>query len=256
MKLKSILLGLAIIVPAFLSTQAQDHVTLEISGDQYKQLEQHFNGKQRESKRRSDWAAFGRYDKANAELKASGKKVKAVFMGNSITDGWASQRPDFFNENGYVGRGISGQTSSEMLVRFRADVIELHPKVVVILAGTNDVAGNNGFITMEHTMQNIQSMCELAKANKITPILCSVTPSRGFRWRPGFDPGEDIATLNGMIKAYADKMGYTYVDYFSALADENGSMAEGLSKDDCHPTGEGYAIMEPIIKKAIRKYVK
>lgn len=256
MKLRSIILGLAIALPAFLSTQAQDQVTLEISGDQYKQLERHFNSKQTQARRRSDWAQFGRYEKANAELKASGQKVKAVFMGNSITDGWASQRPEFFSENGYVGRGISGQTSSEMLVRFRSDVIDLHPKVVIILAGTNDVAGNNGFITMEHTMQNIQSMCELAKANKITPILCSVTPSRGFRWRPDQDPGEDIAKLNGMIQAYAKKNGYTYVDYFSALADEKGSMAPGLSNDDCHPTAAGYEIMEPLAKKAIKKYVK
>lgn len=253
MKLKSILLGLAIIVPAFLTTQAQDHVTIEISGDQYKQIERHFNAKQGQAKRNSDWAQFRRYEKANAELTG---KVKAVFMGNSITDNWARMRPDFFSKNGYVGRGISGQTSSEMLVRFRADVIDLHPKVVIILAGTNDVAGNNGFITMEHTMQNIQSMCELAKANKITPILCSVTPSRGFRWVPNFDPGENIAKLNGMIKEYAKKNGFTYVDYFSALADENGRMAEGLSTDDCHPTDAGYEIMEPLAMKAIKKYVK
>ena len=254
MKLKSILLGLVVILPAFLSTQAQDHVNIEISGDQYKQLEQHFNAKQNRDKRNRDWANFRRYEKDNAEI--AGKKVKAVFMGNSITDNWAHMRPEFFSKNGYVGRGIGGQTSSEMLVRFRADVIDLHPKVVIILAGTNDVAGNNGFITMEHTMQNIQSMCELAKANKITPILCSVTPSRGFRWVPGFDPGENIAKLNGMIQEYAKKNGITYVDYFSALADENGSMAEGFSNDDCHPTDAGYEIMEPMAVKAIKKYVK
>lgn len=253
MKLKSIIFGLTIIVPTFLTMQAQDHVNIEISGDQYKQLEQHFNAKQNQRKRNSDWAQFGRYEKANAELKG---KVKAVFMGNSITDGWAYMRPDFFSKNGYVGRGIGGQTSSEMLVRFRADVIDLHPKVVIILAGTNDVAGNNGLITMEHTMQNIQSMCELAKANKIVPILCSVTPSRGFVWAPNFDPGENIAKLNSMIQEYAMKNKITYVDYFSALADENGRMAPGLSNDDCHPTVAGYEIMEPLAQKAIRKYVK
>lgn len=249
--MKKLFLGLLFLLP--LTAFAQNEVTVKISGDEYKQLEQHFNNKQNARKCSSDWAQFGRYAKANEELTG---KVKAVFMGNSITDNWARMRPEFFERNGYVGRGISGQTSSEMLVRFRADVINLHPKVVIILAGTNDVAGNNGYIEMEHTMENIISMCELAKANKITPILCSVTPSRGFRWRPDLDPGENIAKLNGMIKAYAAKKGYTYVDYFTALADERGAMASGLSNDDCHPTDAGYEIMEPLAKKAISKYVK
>lgn len=245
---------LAFICLFSINSFAQDEVTLKISGEEYKQLEKHFNNKQTDKRRKSDWAQFNRYAKANEEIK--GQKIKAVFMGNSITDNWARRRPEFFKNNGYVGRGISGQTSSEMLVRFQADVINLHPKVVVILAGTNDIAGNNGIIELEHTMENIISMCELAKLHKITPILCSVTPSIGYRWRKDLKPAESITKLNKMIKAYADKMRYTYVDYFSALADERGAMGPGLSDDDCHPTNAGYEIMEPIIKKAVSKHVK
>lgn len=254
MKLKSIILGIAFLFPAMnLVAQNDNSIWIELSHDQYEQVAHHFNSAYYDQKRASDWAKFGRYEKANAEIM---KKVKAVFMGNSITDGWASMHPDFFKDNGYIGRGISGQTSSEMLVRFRADVINLHPKVVLILAGTNDIARNNGVITLEHVMENIQSMCELAKANKIVPILCSVTPSRGYGWVAHFDPHDSIVELNKMIKAYADKNGYTYLDYFSALVGEDGGMAPGLSNDDCHPTSEGYDIMEPMAKKAIRKYVK
>ena len=147
-----------------------------------------------------DWANFGRFEQANDEV----RNPKVVLMGNSITEGWIRLRPGFFAENGYVSRAISGQTTSQMLVRFRADVVELHPRIVVICAGTNDIARNTGRISLEHILDNLQSMVELARANGIRPILCSVPPAGAFGWRPELKPAQDIVRLNGMIRAYAD----------------------------------------------------
>lgn len=192
-----------------------------------------------------DWAQFGRYAKDNSEVKSS---PKAVFMGDSITDGWDNSDASFFSENNFLCRGISGQTTSEMLVRFRQDVISHHPKYVVILAGTNDLARNNGYIAPEHIMDNIKSMCELAKANRIKPILCSLTPVTTYRWRPEIeDPTSKVIELNEMIRAYAEKEHIRYVDYHSALKDENGGFLEKYSGDSVHPNGECYKIMEEII---------
>ena len=205
------------------------------------------------NKRTRDWAKFRRYADSNAELVTNKTKVNAVFYGNSITYNWAKMRPEFFHSHGFVGRGISGQTSSEMLVRFRQDVIELHPKNVVILCGTNDIAQNNGTISLENTMGNIISMCELAKANKIRPVLCSVLPARSFRWNPFVvDAPQQIQALNEMIKAYAAKNKILYVDYYSAMVDTDGGLKKGLSKDEVHPLEAGYAIMEPIILKTLK----
>lgn len=200
-----------------------------------------------------DWAQFGRYAEANKTVKVPSK---VVFMGNSITDGWWPNDSTFFINNQYVDRGISGQTTSEMLVRFRADVINLKPKAVVILAGTNDIAQNNGYISLENAFGNIVSMVELAKANNIKPILCSVMPAYEFGWRKGLEPAGKIIKLNSMIKAYADKNKIIYVDYHSALADERGGLPEKYSKDGVHPTLEAYKIMETIVQKAITKVVK
>lgn len=200
-----------------------------------------------------DWAQFGRYAEANKTVKVPSK---VVFMGNSITDGWWPNDSTFFINNQYVDRGISGQTTSEMLVRFRADVINLKPKAVVILAGTNDIAQNNGYISLENAFGNIVSMVELAKANNIKPILCSVMPAYEFGWRKGLEPAGKIIKLNAMIKAYADKNKIIYVDYHSALADERGGLPEKYSKDGVHPTLEAYKIMETIVQKAITKVVK
>lgn len=198
-----------------------------------------------------DWANFGRYEAANKTVKAPSK---VVFMGNSITEGWWNNDSLFFKTNGYIGRGISGQTTSQMLVRFRADVIDLKPKAVVILAGTNDIAQNTGYISLENVMGNIISMVELAKANRIDVILCSVLPAQDFSWRKGLEPADKIVELNKMIKAYADRSKLPYVDYHSALKDERNGLPEKYSNDGVHPTLEGYKIMEKVISPALKKY--
>lgn len=199
-----------------------------------------------------DWAQFRRYADANRTVQTS---PKAVFMGNSITDGWWPTDSTFFINNKYVDRGISGQTSAEMLVRFRADVLDLTPKSVVILAGINDIAQNNGFIALEHVFGNIVSMAELAKAQNIKVLICSVLPAYDFLWRPGLEPAGKVIKLNAMLKDYAAKNKLTYVDYYSALVDERGGLPAKYSKDGVHPTLEGYKIMESIIQKAISNVV-
>lgn len=198
----------------------------------------------------ADWAQFGRYASDNEKVT---EKPLAVLMGDSITDNWDREDPDFFPENNIVCRGISGQTSSQMLIRFRQDVIELHPKYVVILAGTNDLACNTGYISPENILGNIKSMCELAKAHKIRPVLCSVTPSVQFRWRKSVTGvAEKIAELNGMIKAYAQQNRIPYVDYHSALAAEDGSFPRKYSYDGVHPGLDGYKIMEPLLLSILK----
>ncbi len=198
-----------------------------------------------------DWAQFYRYE--NDNNKAMTQHPQVVFMGNSLTDHWVEKRPEFFNEHNFVGRGISGQTSSEMLVRFQADVISLKPKAVVILAGTNDIAQNNGQISYEHIVQNIQSMCELAKVHHIKPILCSLPPSIAFFWRPGFQPADSIVALNTKLQQYARKNHIMYVDYWSELVANDRGMRPEYTIDGCHLTHEGYSVMEEIIIKALRK---
>ena len=201
-----------------------------------------------------DWARFGYYQHQNDSLRAANAKVSVVFYGNSITQIWYEMRPQFFHNNGFTGRGIGGQTSSELLVRMRQDVIDLHPKIVVIMCGTNDIAQNNGAITLEHIVGNIISMCELAKVNKIRPILCSALPTRSLYWNPSItDAPEQIRRLNAMIKAYAERNKITYVDYYSAMVAEDGGLREGLSADEVHPLDAGYEIMEPIILKVLKK---
>lgn len=199
-----------------------------------------------------DWAGLRAYAQVNKTLSTAHPEV--VFMGNSITEGWFNQHPDFFKKNNFAGRGIGGQTSSEMLVRFRQDVIDLHPKVVAILSGTNDIAMNNGYIALENTVQNIVSMCELARFNGIKVLLCSVTPAANFNWRPQVEPAKLIPKLNAMLKEYADAAeGVEYVDYFSAMADKDNAMLGEYSPEGCHPNGEGYKVMERIIVPAINK---
>ncbi|SFQ45124.1 GDSL-type esterase/lipase family protein [Parafilimonas terrae] len=204
-----------------------------------------------------DWPNIKRYDEANQQLKSKpAVKDRVVFMGNSITDGWINSDPDFFSKNPYIDRGISGQTTPQMLARFREDVIDLKPAAVVILAGINDIAQNTGYIRPEDTYGNIISMAELAKANNIKVVICSILPAYDFPWRPGMQPAEKVVAINKMLKDYADKNHIVYVDYFSAMADERKGLPEKLSKDGVHPTLDGYKIMEPLVQKGIAEALK
>lgn len=196
-----------------------------------------------------------KYEKQNAELPPPAKKEKrVVFIGNSITEGWVHNRPEFFKSNNYIGRGISGQTSPQLLSRFRQDVINLKPKAVVINIGTNDIAGNTGPYDFEFTLGNIKSMAELAKANGIKVILSSVTPAGEYPWRKEIkNVPEKIKTLNAAIKAYAKEKKFAYIDYFELMHDENDALISSYGTDGVHPTAEGYAVMEEIAKKVIDK---
>ena len=232
-----------------LNAQSKDTLVLKMDSAQYQKAEEGFLLRQQQEERMKDWAKFSRYEASN-KLETAPPKV--VFMGNSITEGWVRDHPDFFIANGFIGRGISGQTSAEMLVRFRSDVILLKPKTVVINAGTNDIAQNNGTITLEHILQNIISMCELAKMNHIKPILSSVLPVNHFWWNETLKPARDIVTLNGMIRQYALKNKITYVDYYSFLVDKNGGLDQKYSGDGVHPNLTGYGVMETIILKVLK----
>ena len=203
-----------------------------------------------------EFANFDRYAKANAELPAVGKKDKrVVFMGNSITDIWAAKHPDFFKSHGYVGRGISGQTSYQFLLRFRQDVIELKPKVVVINYGTNDIAENTGAYNEDQTFDNIAAMVDMARANKIKVILCSTLPASRFGWRPKIKDGMvKIRHLNDRVREYARKNKIQYVDYFSAMVTADGlGMRKEFQNDEVHPNLNGYAVMENLIVPAINR---
>ncbi|PYS70460.1 MAG: capsular biosynthesis protein [Acidobacteria bacterium] len=212
-----------------------------------------------------DWPALARYHDANAKLTPAQKnEPRVVFMGDSITDSWQNSKfGGFFPGKPYVDRGISGQTTPQMLVRFRPDVIALHPKVVVILAGTNDLAGNTGPTTMEAIADNLISMAELAKANSIKVVLASILPVSDYEQRDGKPinrttqrPPEKIKALNEWMKAYAAKNRLTYLDYYSAMIDEKGFLRDELSEDGLHPNAKGYAIMSPLAEAAITRALK
>jgi acetyl esterase/lipase/lysophospholipase L1-like esterase len=206
----------------------------------------------------NDWAFLKRYDDDNSKLSppAPGEK-RVVFMGNSITENWASFDPDFFKRNGYIGRGIGGQTSSQMLLRFREDVINLHPVAVVISAGTNDIAQNTGYISLANIFGNVVSMAELAKASGIKPILTSILPATEFSWHRGLEPADKIIKVNEMIKAYAEKNHLVYVDYWSAMVNDKKGLKVELSMDGLvHPNIAGYKVMEPLVKQGIAKALK
>ncbi|SHK13740.1 Lysophospholipase L1 [Maribacter aquivivus] len=199
-----------------------------------------------------DWADLKHFEKANAEVQAvSDNEERVVFMGNSITIGWLNSRPEFFAGKPYINRGISGQTTPQMLIRFRQDVINLNPKVVTILAGTNDIAGNTGPSTLEMIMDNIKGMTELAHANGIKVILSSTLPAYDYPWKPGLEPSGKIIDLNKMIKEYADTNGHIYLDYFSAMVDERNGLPKKYAEDEVHPTVAGYKVMEPLVETAI-----
>ena len=204
-----------------------------------------------------DWFGFNRYKADNERIIASGNFPEVVFMGNSITDNWAYFHPDFFSNHNFCGRGISGQTSAQMLVRFNDDVIDLHPKAVVIMAGTNDVAHNEYWVSPERVVDNIVAMCNQAQANGIVPIISSIPPCSEFPWRKEIEnPGQTIVDINKSLKAYADANGIIYLDYHSALADENLGLPKTLSEDGCHPNPDTYFIMENLVLEAIGMALK
>jgi lysophospholipase L1-like esterase len=202
-----------------------------------------------------DWPWLARFKEADLALTPSAAgENRVVFMGDSITQGWPIEGPTgSFPGKPYINRGISGQTTPQMLLRFRQDVIDLKPAVVVILAGTNDIAGNTGPMTLEETENNLASMAELASAHHIRVVLCSVTPAFDFPWRPGQTPAPKILALNAWIKAYAAQNGHVYVDYYAAMKDARGGLPSNLSKDGVHPLPAGYAIMAPLAEAGIEK---
>lgn len=203
-----------------------------------------------------DFGGLNRYAQENKNVPILGTKSKrVVFMGNSITEGWVNTHPDFFTDNGYIGRGISGQTSYQFLLRFREDVIKLLPALVVINAGTNDIAENTCPYNEEYTFGNIVSMVELAQAHKIKVILTSILPAASFGWNPSvLDAQAKILSLNARLKEYARKHKIMYVDYYEKMVyGENGALNPQYTKDGVHPTSEGYLVMEELIKKAIDK---
>lgn len=202
----------------------------------------------------ADWPNLAKYRAANAQLGAPrpGER-RVVFMGNSITEAWAPFFAAEFPGKPYIGRGISGQTTPQMLVRFRQDVVALEPAVVVFLGGTNDIAGNTGPSTLEMIEDNIASMTEIAQANGIRVVLCSVLPVYDYPWKPGIEPAQKIVNLNAWIKAYAARVGATYVDFHSAMRDERNGMRAELARDGVHPTEAGYQIMAPLVEAGIAK---
>jgi uncharacterized protein (TIGR02246 family) len=205
----------------------------------------------------NDWANLAKYREENAKLgPPAPRENRVVFYGNSITEVWAKNFPTMFPGKPYIGRGISGQTTPQMLVRFNQDVVALKPKVVVILAGTNDIAGNTGPSTIEMIENNLRSMAEVAKAHGIRVVMSSVLPVYDYPWRPGLEPAPKIMALNAWMKDYAAKAGATYLDYHSAMQDERHGMRAGLASDEVHPTEAGYRVMAPLAEKAIAQALR
>jgi lysophospholipase L1-like esterase len=205
----------------------------------------------------NDWASLQKFARANADLPppAPGED-RVVFMGNSIFESWAKFFPTQFPGKPYINRGISAQTTPQMLVRFRQDVIDLKPKAVVILAGTNDIAGNTGPSTLEMIESNITSMVELAKANGIRVVLVSVLPAFGYRWKPSVQPAALIVSLNQWLRSYAEKSKIVYLDLHAPLADARMGMRSEYSVDGVHPNEAGYQVMAPLTEAAIRQALR
>jgi lysophospholipase L1-like esterase len=204
-----------------------------------------------------DFANITRFDKANLELELHTKpNNRIVFMGNSITEGWIQMHSEFFKDRDYINRGIGGQTTPQMLLRFRQDVVDLNPKAVVILAGTNDIAGNTGYTSLETIIGNIKSMAEIANANGIKVIISSILPAIEYLWKPGLDPASKIITINKALKAYAEEKNFIYLDYYSAMVDDKGGLKVPdytAANDLVHPNKAGYLVMEELAEKAIMK---
>jgi len=206
---------------------------------------------------RNDWANLKRFEAENNRLPApKNGEDRVVLMGNSITQGWSDRDPDFFKSKPYVNRGIGGQTTPQMLLRFRPDVINLKPKVVVILAGTNDIAGNTGQTSEATILGNIQSMALLAQHYGIKVVLSSILPVYDYPWKKGLNPVPKIQSINTQLKAFARSNKMVYVDYFTPMADEKNGLRAELTYDGVHPNLAGYKIMEPLLEAAVQKALK
>jgi len=204
-----------------------------------------------------NWTNFKKYVNQNKEVKEKHKgEVRVVFLGDSIFEGWSVARPDFFQGKPYFNRGISGQVTAQMLLRFQEDVINLHPDVLVLKAGINDIAENAGAYDQQKTLNNIKSIVQLAKANKIKIVLCSVLPANRFVWRPALMPADKVIDLNTALQAYAKEENILYLDLYSAVVDDQKGMKSVYAKDGVHPTVEGYKVLEPMVEQAIKQVKK
>lgn len=204
-----------------------------------------------------DWANLSKYSSENKTLMPlSMKEKRIVFMGNSITEGWKNIDPGFFEGRPYIDRGISGQTTPQMLIRFRPDVIDLKPAIVIILAGINDIAENTGPMTLEETAGNIFSMAQLAKAANIKVIISSVLPANTFPWRPEIKPAEKVIELNILLKQYCEENRITYLDYYSHMVDDKKGLDPRYGDDGVHPNLAGYKVMEGLVENAIKSAIE
>ena len=199
----------------------------------------------------ADWAKLARFADMNAQLEIPSSDKRIVFMGNSITEGWPKYDPELWENSSLINRGISGQTTAQMLIRFRQDVIDLEPDAVVILAGTNDIAQNGGPVSLEFIRDNIFSMCELAAANEIEVVLCAIVPAGDYPWRPGLEPAEKIVRINNWLEEYARKKGHLFVDYHKAMATSDNAIIEDYAYDGVHPNAKGYKVMLKALKEQL-----
>ena len=199
-----------------------------------------------------DWRQLSYYQEANKLLKTSENPIEAVFFGDSITEGWPQFNPAFFDSNNFVGRGIGGQTTPQLLLRFRQDVLGLRPKKVILLAGINDIAENTGPISLEAIMENIKGMTEMAKANEVEMVLCAVLPANSFQWRPSIIPTHKVIALNQMIKTYAHENNLIYVDYYTPMVNDEQGLISTLGYDTVHPNKAGYTLMEEVLLKSLQ----
>ncbi len=232
------------------SYQIAPNYSIELTSAQYNAFQRHFTLKRRDD----DWANYKYYAQSNDTLTI---KVKGVFMGDSITQGWWETSPEFFTENSFIGRGINGQTTQQMLSRFQSDVVNHKPKFVVILAGTNDLARNNGVISKEHIVENIKSMCQIATANGIKPVVCSILPAYSYYWYKELGVvAEDIVEINAMIKECAKEQKVLYVDLHSKLKDERNGLPANITKDGVHLNKDGYDIIEGMLLPKLKKLMR
>ena len=240
---------------AVTSVQAQENANIPRQPPTKEQIEAF--RKAMDERMRNDWAYLARYRDENARIgDPAPREDRVVFYGNSITDYWINVMPEFFTGKPYIDRGIGGQTTPQMLVRFRQDVINLKPKVVVILAGINDIAGATGPSTLEMIEDNIQSMVELAKTNNIKVVLSSVLPCDSIMIRPDLHPAESVMQLNAWLKGYAIRSKCIYLDYFQSLANNKNGMKKEYTYDGVHPNKAGYQVMAPLAEEAVRKALR